>query len=118
MSVAPSRRVTRAKPRDSGRWGWDSCARPDPQLVSLLQDAKRAQALTLAKPQLPLNQLASKFGRSPDRFKRLLRLSYLSPVIVAAVLEGRSPDHITVAALRQLDGLPLCWADQEQMLLR
>ncbi len=31
------------------------------------------------------------FGRSTERYKRLLRLSYLSPTIVGAIVKGNSP---------------------------
>lgn len=91
--------------------------RPDPQLIILLQDAHRARALALAKPRLSLEQLATKFGRSTERYKRLLRLSYLSPSIVAAILEARQPAHLTNRFLQHLNGLPTCWSEQEQLLL-
>lgn len=89
----------------------------NPQLLALLQEAQRARALAMSKPHLPIVQLASKFGLSPDRYKRLVRLSYLSPSIVTALLENRAPAHLTIASLRQLDGLPLYWPEQDQMLL-
>ena len=89
----------------------------NPQLLALLQEAQRARALAMSKPQLPLVQLAAKFGLSPDRYKRLVRLCYLSPSIVTALLENRAPGHLTIASLRQLDGLPLFWPEQDQMLL-
>jgi hypothetical protein len=89
----------------------------DAQIIALLQDARRAQELALAKPKLSLAELAIRFGRSPDRFKRLLRLSYLSPTIVIALLQGSAPDDLHAARLRQLDRLPLAWAEQEGLLL-
>jgi hypothetical protein len=73
--------------------------------------------LVLAKPKLSLEQLAAKFGRSPERFKRLLRLSYISPTIVAIVLNGSQPSRLTNRFLQNLDGLPLGWSEQEQLLL-
>jgi hypothetical protein len=87
------------------------------QLFKLLQDAARAQALALAKPKLALQELAAKFGRSPERFKRLIRLSYISPTIVTAILHGRQPVKLTSRFLQHLDGLPLTWAEQEALLL-
>jgi DNA invertase Pin-like site-specific DNA recombinase len=91
--------------------------KPDRQLLILLRDAHRAQALAIAKPKLTLQQLAAKFGRSPERYKRLLRLSYLSPRIVTTVLEGTQPERLTNRFLQNLDGLPLSWPEQEQRLL-
>ncbi|MBC7603673.1 MAG: recombinase family protein [Ramlibacter sp.] len=87
------------------------------QLIILLQDAARAQALALAKPRLTLNDLATKFGRSTERFKRLIRLSYLSPNIVTSILRGTQPSQLTSRTLQHLDGLPLSWSKQEAMLL-
>lgn len=92
-------------------------SKADPQLIILLRDAHRAQALAIAKPLLSLNQLAAKFGRSSERFKRLIRLSYLSPNIVAAIIETRQPPQLTSRFLQNLDGLPLSWTEQEQLLL-
>ncbi|API59707.1 hypothetical protein BSL82_10565 [Tardibacter chloracetimidivorans] len=63
------------------------------------------------------NSLTAKFGRSPERYKRLLRLSNLSPGIVAAVFEGAQPPRLTNRFLQNLAGLPLSWSEQEQLLL-
>ena len=90
---------------------------PHPQLIVLLKDAQRAQALALAKPNFTLERLAVMFGRSTERYKRLLRLSYLSPTIVSAIITGKQPAHLTGRFLQNLDGLPLSWADQDALLL-
>ncbi|WP_114226775.1 MULTISPECIES: recombinase family protein [Sphingomonas] len=87
------------------------------QLIVLLQDAARAQALALAKPQLTLAELATKFGRSTERFKRLIRLSYLSPKIVTLILTGDQRSQLSSKTLQKVDGLPLCWSQQETLLL-
>jgi hypothetical protein len=87
------------------------------QLITLMQDAARAQALALARPKLSIDELAAKFGRSTERFKRLIRLSYLSPMIVTAILKGQQRPQLTSRSLQHLDGLPLTWAEQEAMLL-
>ena len=89
----------------------------DPQLITLLNDAHRARSLAFTKPKLSLDQLAAKFGRSTERYKRLLRLSYLAPTIVIAILEARQPAHLTNRFLQNLDGLPLSWVGQHQLLL-
>ena len=99
-----------------GQWDEDR-HKADPQLIILLQDAHRARALALAKPKLSLDHLASRFGRSTERYKRLLRLSYLSPTITSAILESRHPRQLTNRFLQNLDGLPLIWAEQERLLL-
>ena len=97
----------------------DSPEKPksDPQLIILLKDAQRAKALALSKPKLTLDELATRFGRSTERYKRLLRLSYLSPAVVDAIIASRQPPHLTNRFLQNLDGLPLKWAQQDQLLL-
>lgn len=66
---------------------------------------------------LSLEQLAVKFGRSTERYKRLLRLSFLSPKIMDAIIAGKQPAQLTNRFLQNLDGLPLSWAEQELLLL-
>lgn len=90
----------------------------NPQLIVLLKDAGRAQRLAIAKPNFTLDRLAKLFGRSTERYKRLLRLSYLSPSIVSAIIEGNQPAHLTGRFLQHLDGLPLSGAEQDSLLLR
>ena len=90
----------------------------NPQLIILLKDAHRARALAMAKPNFDLDRLAQVFGRSTERYKRLLRLSYLSPPIVDAIIEGKQPAQLTGRFLQNFDGLPLSWAEQETLLLR
>ena len=91
--------------------------RPDPQLIILLQDAYRARALALAKPTLGIDQLATTFGRSAERYKRLIRLSYLSPTVINAIIQARQPAHLTNRFLQHLNGLPILWSEQELLLL-
>ncbi len=90
----------------------------DPQLIILLKDAHCARTLAMAKPNFALDRLAKTFGRSTERYKRLLRLSYLSPSIVSTIIEGRQPAHLTGRFLQNLDRLPLSWTEQDALLLR
>ena len=92
--------------------------KPDPQLVVLLKDAFRAQALAMAKPSYTLDRLAKLFGRSTERYKRLLRLSFLSPTIIITIVKGEQPAHLSGSYFQHLDGLPLSWVEQESLLLR
>ena len=47
---------------------------------------------------------------------RLLRLSYLAPDIIAAILKGSQPVELTASRLAQLKNLPLDWAEQRKAL--
>jgi hypothetical protein len=46
----------------------------------------------------------------------LLRLSYLAPDIVGAILEGRQPASLTRQKLARLPALPLGWEAQRELL--
>ena len=47
---------------------------------------------------------------------RVLRLAYLAPDIVEAILAGREPDGLTVNALMKAIQLPLAWDEQHRLL--
>jgi len=48
--------------------------------------------------------------------KRQIGLAFLAPEIVAAILKGRQPAHLTAARLTRLYDLPLDWAEQRRAL--
>lgn len=55
-------------------------------------------------------EIAQRHGLSEPHVRRLLRLAYLAPDIVEAIVEGRQPRTLTVKLL--LQGIPLDWSDQ------
>lgn len=46
----------------------------------------------------------------------LLRISYLAPDIVAAILDGRQPAQLTRQRLARTTNLPIDWQQQREML--
>ena len=64
-------------------------AKPDARLVKLLIRARRFNAILLDSNGVPFAALAKRQGVSPSYFTRLLRLSYLAPDIIEAILDGR-----------------------------
>ena len=48
-------------------------------------------------------------------FTRILRLAYLAPDIIEAILAGRQPGELTLARLLKID-LPLDWHAQREAL--
>jgi DNA invertase Pin-like site-specific DNA recombinase len=56
------------------------------------------------------NEIAQRFGLGHAHVRRLLRVAYLAPDIVEAIIEGRQPRTLTVRRL--LRGIPLSWPDQ------
>ena len=88
----------------------------DAQLVALIADAHAARAVMMAYPQSSIETLASDAGIGFARFKRLLRLSYLAPDIVEAILERSQPSELTLATLKTVTNIPHCWQTQRAML--
>lgn len=84
---------------------------PDPRLVGLLEEARRAQALVYANRNKTIADLAREQGRGPSFFSRLIRLNYLAPDIIAAIVDGEHPPGLTRGALINA-ALPLDWAQQ------
>jgi hypothetical protein len=63
-----------------------------------------------------LQQLAQRNGITRRYIRRLVDLSFLSPKLIDAILEGRQPIELTAARVTNLD-LPLDWAEQHRLLV-
>ncbi|OAN98752.1 hypothetical protein A8B75_19625 [Sphingomonadales bacterium EhC05] len=88
----------------------------DEQLVQLIADSFKANKLANDHPNLDILKLADRFGRSIPRFKRLLRLSYLSPTVIESILSGEQPSDLTSTKLNHIGNLPIDWTQQQEML--
>lgn len=88
---------------------------PDAQMLDLLADAAAVQKLVLASPELSINQLAKGNGRCRKQMAKLLKVSFLSPRIVEAIIDGMEPRGLNRARLLEAE-LPLDWAGQEALL--
>jgi DNA invertase Pin-like site-specific DNA recombinase len=89
--------------------------RTDRRLIGLLAEAIEMRELVQASPELSLNQLGKRDGRCRTQLGRLLRLSWLSPRIVEAIIDGRQPARLNRKQLLEAD-LPICWSAQERLL--
>ncbi len=87
----------------------------DETLVSLLREAMAARNEMLAESPRGICQLASATGRCSKRMTRLVRLSWLAPEIVDAVLAGRQPHGLTARSLLSAE-LSMDWAGQKAAL--
>ena len=63
-------------------------ATPDPSLIRLLLRAFAIRDRLERNPDLPLKRIAEAEGVSPSYATRALRLAYLAPDIVTAILDG------------------------------
>jgi site-specific DNA recombinase len=87
--------------------------------VGALLDANRvdnADAVVEAAGARSIAAAAVHLGVSRAYFGVLLRLSYLAPDIVAAILDGRQPALLNRQRLARIATLPLDWNDQRALL--
>jgi site-specific DNA recombinase len=62
-----------------------------------------------------LQELAKHNGISRRYIRRLVGLTFLSPELVEAIMQGRQPIALTATRLTELD-LPLDWTEQQKLL--
>lgn len=103
--MAQSRRIAS---KDVARRG-----RRHPRLVRLIKEMRSAQALADSRSGNDAD-LAAYLDRSAGSFRRLLRLNYLAPDIVAAILRGTQPPTLRCKDLMNSD-LPLDWTLQRRL---
>ena len=85
------------------------------ELVHMLADARAIQHLVLSRPGDSLADLARSTGRSERIVKRMLRLIYLAPQIVKAILEGDEPSSMTCRGMHRINCIPMAWDEQRQL---
>jgi site-specific DNA recombinase len=93
-----------------------AAAKPDARLIRLLLKARRFNATLVHGEGVPFAALAQREGVSGSYFTRLVRLSYLAPDIIQAILDGRHPPDLTAEKLLDHSRLPLAWHDQRIVL--
>lgn len=84
-------------------------------LLRLLSDARAALELVQSSPELSLHQIGKREGRCRTHLARLLRIAWLSPRIVEAIVEGMQPRKLNRQMLLAAN-VPIYWAEQERLL--
>ncbi len=90
-------------------------ARPNRGLVDLLTMARLASATVYRERERSIADIASDFGRTPAFLNRVIRLNYLAPDIITAILDGRQPANLTRKRLLYAS-LPMDWGQQRALL--
>jgi len=91
--------------------GSNTSSAPDPALMRLLAQAMAAQRMVLKGTEDP--GVAS---YSKRYLWQLLRISWLAPDIISAIVEGRHPAGLTGRRLLRAAQLPLEWSEQREFL--
>ncbi|MWV26922.1 recombinase family protein [Aurantiacibacter rhizosphaerae] len=89
-------------------------AKPNKKLVSLIKSARKAQSLVEEHREWSIEELAKKKGCRPTHFARLIRVNYLAPDIVTAILDGRQPATLTRDLILR-SNVPTDWALQRKL---
>ena len=90
-------------------------AHRDERLVQLIAEAHAARTEVLAMDDTSLVRAAAALGCCRTRLGNHLRLSFLAPDIVEAILAGRQPKALTRKRLASIN-LPADWHQQRTML--
>lgn len=90
-------------------------AHPAPGVKRLIHQAREFQALVDRERDKSLLELAQQVSCAPHRFARVLRLNYLAPDIVMAILDGSIPPGLSQSKLAHAP-LPMDWALQRRLL--
>ena len=88
----------------------------NPSLVRLLVKARRWWA-TLREGELDIKRLAAVEGVQAAYVSRVVRLAFLSPAVVEAMLRGSLRAGVDAAALTATDAVPACWREQARVML-
>ena len=87
----------------------------DNTMIKVIARGFRWQRLLYDGTYATIEDLAAAEKINPSYVSRILRLSYLSPVVVQAILDGKHPAWLTMRHL--LEPFPMDWKQQEKKLL-
>jgi site-specific DNA recombinase len=89
---------------------------PDPSLIRLFVKAYDLQGKILQGNHVSIAEFARRQGMSDSHITRHLRLAFVAPDIVRAILSGQHPPTLTAAILIKDTRLPLEWMAQRSAL--
>ena len=87
----------------------------DNTMIKVIARGFRWQRLLYDGTYASIEDLAAAEKINPSYVSRILRLAYLSPVVVQAILDGKHPAWLTMRHL--LEPFPTDWKQQEKKLL-
>jgi site-specific DNA recombinase len=90
--------------------------KPDHSLCRVLARAHKYNAMVMRHGGKTMAELASEAGVTGSYFTRILRLSFLAPDVVKAILRDRHPIELTAKHLANEIRLPIVWEDQHTVL--
>src|SRR5208337_1581748 len=97
--------------------GVTNSAPADTTLIRLLVRGQKIAKRMFESNSPPLEAIAHEERITASYATRLVRLTFLAPDIVAAILAGKQPPGLTANKLKADTRLPLDWRDQRAALL-
>jgi hypothetical protein len=94
----------------------DDAPARDPALIKLVTKAWFARKALMEGDGVSLQELAAVEGCEPGYFTVLLKLGFLDPAIVAAVLNSTQPERLTRQQLARFRNLPMDWKGQRRSM--
>lgn len=88
----------------------------NPALIKLVTQAAAAREALAGCGSDDFDVVADAIGYGREHAADLLRIGYLAPDIITAILDGRQPAQLTRSKLIRWAGLPLCWQQQRATL--
>ncbi|MGE0719070.1 MAG: recombinase family protein [Alphaproteobacteria bacterium] len=90
--------------------------KPDHSLNRLLAQACHYIQMVMDNPGRTVADLAAQAGVSGSYFTRILRLSFMAPDVVRAILRDQHPIELTAKRLANEIRLPMAWDEQRSLL--
>ncbi|RZA23843.1 MAG: recombinase family protein [Proteobacteria bacterium] len=89
---------------------------PSTALVSMVVEARRLWS-RLSQGDIDISTLAKETGRNDSYITRLVRIAFLSPQVIDAILDGRQHGALTGRMLRDPGGIAVSWEEQAVQFL-
>ncbi len=89
---------------------------PDPVLANIIARAYDWQQRLQQGEATSIREIAEAEKLTPSYVTRILRLAFLAPDIIEAILKGRQPVEITTKDLLLCHSLPMDWSAQRKLL--
>lgn len=88
----------------------------DQKLVIAIAKARVWWKRLQGEPSLTVTSLAALEGADPAYVDRILRLAFLSPKVIGAILSGEAPAELNLNRLRNVKRIAPSWAEQHRLL--
>lgn len=96
--------------------GSAAVARLDRTLLTTIVRGRDWWNELLSDPTLTIASLAKREGMTSGYVLRLVRLAFLSPEILEAILDGKAVGNLSITTLTAADGISPLWDEQSQVL--